>query len=268
MVSSHKDDDAGFDAGAAYVYVRNNGGTPNVPEDDTWLKEAKLIAGDTTFEDEFGEDVDIQDDTIVVRTWQNDKAGEGAAYVFRRTGTSWTEVAKLTASDAAPSDLFSHNVVIDGDTIVVSAFKDDDLGDDSGSVYVFVEPSGGWSGNLTETAKLTASDGFAGSLFGRNVDVEGNVILVGANEKDVDSGSAYVFNRHDAGTPLDPSDDTWVEQAILKASDAAFGDQFGHTVVIHGSTAIVTAIKDDHSGFVDAGSAYVFERQDNGHLKI
>ena len=82
----------------------------------------------------------------------------GSAYVFMRTGTTWTEQAKLTASDGAAVDEFGVSVAIAGDTIVVGAWQDDDNGANSGSAYVFTRTGTTW----TEQAKLTASDGAAG----------------------------------------------------------------------------------------------------------
>jgi hypothetical protein len=61
--------------------------------------------------------------------------------VFVRSGTTWTEFAKLTASDAATSDSFGISVSVDGGTVVVGALGDDDGGSDSGSAYVFFDAS-------------------------------------------------------------------------------------------------------------------------------
>ena len=105
--------------------------------------------------------------------------------------------AKLTASDGAADDYFG-SVSISGDTVVVGAEGDDS---DKGSAYVFVKPSGGWS-NMTQTAKLTASDGAEGDEFGNSVSVSGDTVVVGADGDDDDgdwSGSAYVFVKPGGG---------------------------------------------------------------------
>ena len=91
-----------------------------------------------------------------------------------------TQTAKLTASDGAEGDYFGVSVSISGDTVVVGANGDDDNGDTSGSAYVFVKPSAGWS-NMTQTAKLTASDGVEGDYFGYSVSVSGDTVVVGAS---------------------------------------------------------------------------------------
>ena len=94
-----------------------------------------------------------------------------------------TQAAKLTASDGAAYDNFGISVAVDGDTVVVGAPGDDGAGADSGSVYVFVKPTGGWA-TSTETAKLTASDGAALDYFGYSVAVDGDTVLVGAYQDD------------------------------------------------------------------------------------
>ena len=123
--------------------------------------------------------VAIAGDTIVVGAWLDDDNGtdSGSAYVFTRTGTTWTEQAKLTASDGAADDQFGISVAIAGDTIVVGAYRDDDNGTDSGSAYVFTRTGTTW----TQQAKLTASDGAADDQFGSSVAIAGDTIVVGAN---------------------------------------------------------------------------------------
>ncbi len=159
------------------------------------------------------------------------------------------EVAKLTASDGTVEDLFGSSVAVDGNTALIGAQGDDDAGLGSGSAYVFTRSAGVW----TEQAKLTASDGARGSLFGVSVALDGNTALIGAAFEDnagPDSGSAYVF-KHSAGV--------WTEQAKLTASDGAAYDQFGLSVALDGDTALISANWDDDNG-VNSGSAYVFTR--------
>ena len=112
------------------------------------MEQAKLTASDGAADDLFGESVAIAGDTIVVGAWLDDVNGitdSGSAYVFTRTGTTWTEQAKLTASDGAANDQFGRSVAIAGDTIVVGALEDDDNGTDSGSAYVFTRTGTTWT---------------------------------------------------------------------------------------------------------------------------
>lgn len=120
--------------------------------------------------------------------------GSGSAYIFRFNGVSWVQEAKLTASDGAANDNFGWSVSISGDAAVIGARDDDANGIFSGSAYVFEKPPGGWV-NMTETAKLTASDGAAVDQFGSSVLIGGDVITVGAvgdDDNGEDSGSMYV----------------------------------------------------------------------------
>jgi len=130
VIGAYGDDDNGSRSGSAYVF-RYNG--------STWVEEAKLLASDGVEHDNFGHSVAISADIAVTGALYCDDNGNnsGAAYVFRYDGSSWTEQAKLLASDGATGDRFAHNVGIDGDIAVVGADLDDDNGSSSGSAYVF-----------------------------------------------------------------------------------------------------------------------------------
>jgi FG-GAP repeat len=242
VVGADLDDDAGSFSGSAYVFVRS--GT-------SWSQQAKLTAGDAAAGDQFGFSVGISDETVVVGAVSDDTAAgtdAGSAYVFVRSGTSWSQQAKLTAGDAAAFDLFGFAVGINGETVGVGAPGDNSA---AGSTYVFVRSGTSWS----QQAKLTASDAAAGDNFGRNaVRISGDTLVVGApfdaTGAGADAGSAYVFVR--SGT-------SWSQQAKLTASDAAAGDLFGLSVGISGDTVVAGARADDDGG-TDSGSAYVFTR--------
>ena len=184
VVGAPFDDDAGSASGSAYVFVRS--GT-------RWSQQQKLTASDAAPNDDFGLAVAVSGDTAVVGAIGDDDAGRvsGAAYVFVRSGTRWSQQQKLTASDAASNDLFGISVAVSGDTAVVGARGDDDAGGvNSGAAYVFVRSGTRWS----EQQKLTASDAAAGIRFGNSVAVSGDTAVVGAFEDD----SAYVFVRPSA----------------------------------------------------------------------
>ena len=215
--------------------------------------------------DKFGYAVAVEGDIAVIGAYQDDGNGadSGAAYVFTRVEGVWTQAAKLTASDGAAYDNFGISAAVDGDTVVVGAPGNDGAGADSGSVYVFVKPTGGWA-TSTETAKLTGSDGAALDYFGYSVAVDGDTVLVGAYQDDddendsEDSGSAYVFTKPNSSggwADWDPMADT--ETAKLTASDGADDDWFGISVALDGNTAVIGAPGDDDKG-IDSGSAYVF----------
>jgi hypothetical protein len=219
--------------------------------------ERKLMASDGAIDDEFGKSVSMSGDYAIVGAYGDDDKGteSGSAYIFDRTGGSWSQVAKLTASDGAADDHFGYSVSMSGDYAIVGAYGDDDNGTESGSAYLFEKPGTGWS-NMTETAKLTASDGAADDRFGYSISISGDYAIVGAEYDDdngTESGSAYIFKKPVAGWA------NMTQTAKLTASDGALGDWFGYSVSISGDYAIVGTLLDDDNG-LNSGSAYLFEK--------
>jgi hypothetical protein len=216
--------------GAAYVYTRT--GT-------TWTEEAKLTASDGAPPDEFGYSVSVDGEYAIVGAY-NDLLGQGSAYIFKRTGTTWTEEAKLIASDGIAGDGFGYTVDINGDSAIVGAWRDDNL---TGAAYVYRRSGTTW----TEEAKLTASDGDINEEYGYCVSIEGNSAIVGARKDEASTGAAYVYTR--TGT-------SWTEEAKLTASDGEPGDLYGQSVSISGDYAIAGAT----GNVLKTGTAYVYTR--------
>jgi hypothetical protein len=238
VVGAPSDDDAGTDAGAAYVFVRS--GT-------SWVHQQTLTSATLGNYSYFGASVAISGETIVVGASGN--ANKGAAYVFVRSGSTWTQQQKLTASDGASNDSFGGSVGIDGDSVVVGSNMDDDLGATSGSAYVFVRSGSTW----TQQQKLTASDGAGDDEFGKSVAISADTIVVGTPKStNNNTGAAYVFVR---------SGSTWTQQQKLVASDPATFDYFGVSVAISGDSAIMGAYGVNYgSSPFETGAAYVFVR--------
>ena len=243
VIGAPHDDDKGNDSGSVYVFTRS--GT-------TWSQQVKLTAADGAEGDVFGISIAFSGDTIVIGADLNDEKAlnAGAVYVFTRSGSSWSQQAKLTAADGAETDIFGVRVALSGDTVLISARRDDDdvMGIDAGSAYVFTRTGTTWQ----QQVKLTASDGAADDRFGRSVALVGETAVIGAmfqDDKGDNSGSAYVFTR---------SGSTWSQQAKLTAADGAAGDVFGWSVALSGDTAVIAATRNDDKGN-ESGSAYVFE---------
>ena len=251
------------DVGCAYVFTR--GSTFN------WTQIAKLTASDGAAYDYFGSTVAIDGDTIVIGARYDDVYGSnsGSAYVYTRNTAGsltagWTQRAKLTASDGASNDYFGHRVSIDGDTIVIGAYYDDDDGNASGSAYVYTRNTDGSFG-WTQRAKLTASDGTANDNFGESVSVDGDTVVIGARWNDVSGngrGSAYVFTRNTAGSLTSG----WTQRAKLTASDADVSDNFGISVSIDSDTIAIGAWGQTGASGYGHGSAYIFTRNTAGSL--
>jgi hypothetical protein len=238
IVGAYGDDGSGGSSGSAYIFYYN--GT-------TWIQQAKLLASDSGADDCFGLSVSIDGDYAIVGAYLGGWWDSGLAYIFKRSGTNWSQQATLTASDAALSEKFGFSVSISGDYAIVGAYGDDDDGTNSGSAYIFERSGTSWS----EQVKLTAADGGESDMFGYSVSVSGDYAIVGAygdDDNGSDSGSAYIFKRD--GT-------SWSQQAKLLPADGAGGGDFGISVSISGTYAIVGAYHDDDNG-ADSGSAYMF----------
>ena len=257
LVGAYVDDVTFPDQGSAYIFERD--------AENIWHQTAKLTASDGAAGDAFGVSVALSGDTALVGANGDDVTfgDEGSAYIFVKPAGGWgdmTETAKLTASDGAASDWFGYSVALSGDTALVGAYSDDGTSGNEGSAYIFVKPVGGWA-DMTQAAKLTASDGAAGDAFGRSVALSGDTALVGAYEADVtfatDQGSAYIFVMPVGGWA------DMTETAKLIASDGAVEDNFGSSVVLSGDTALVGAYGDDAPA-ADQGSAYVFVKPAGG----
>ena len=105
----------------------------------TWSEEARLTASDGGSKDDFGASVDVSGDKVVIGAPRADDGVKrsGAAYVYSRTGTVWTEETKLFASDGAKNDFYGESVSISGIIVIVGSPRDDDAGGSSGAAYVY-----------------------------------------------------------------------------------------------------------------------------------
>jgi hypothetical protein len=240
-------DSGAADAGAAYLFTRQNG---------SWRQVRKLIASDAAAGDIFGR-VSIDRDVMVVTADLNDDRGHnaGKAYAFQNQGGAWLEVAKMTANDGTAGDEFGLSLAVKDGTAVFGAVGVDRRPDDSGAAYVFEQRSG-W----VQAARLTASDGATGHGFGWSVAAGNDTIVVGApnhNGAGTRAGAVYVFERR-AGV--------WTQAAQLTASDAAPATSFGSTVAISRNTIVVGMML--NGAGKRSGAAYVFERRDGGWSEV
>ncbi len=238
VVGSVTDDGLGIDSGSAYIFEFDG---------STWTESAKLVASDETASDIFGHTVSLDGNRVLIGAYEN-TSGRGAAYVFDFDGSTWTETAKLTASDGVIGDQFGISISLDGNRALIGARANDDAGVNSGSAYIFDFDGSTW----TETVKLVASDAFAFDYFGTSVSLDGDRALIGANEDDDngnESGSAYIF-------AFDGS--SWSETDKLTASDGHNADFFGRSVALGSNRAVIGAYADDDKG-IDSGSAYIFD---------
>jgi len=209
----------------------------------TWTLQQKLLASDGSTDHFFGSSVSLDANTAAIGA-PLVLFGTGAAYVFVRTGTAWTQQQKLLASDGAPNDFFGTSLSLSADTVVGGANADDTpAGADAGSAYAFVRTGTTW----TEQQKLLASDGAGSDTFGTSVSVSGDTAMIGAPLHDMPAsgaGAAYVYVR--SGT-------AWTEQQKLQSSAPPANGLFGFSASLAGDTACIGATGDG-----PAGSAHVF----------
>ncbi len=197
---------AGVDQGSAYVFTRS--GT-------AWSEQAHLFASDAAPADHFGFSTAVRADTALIGArLDNGPAGndQGSAYVFTRTGASWSQQQKLIASDAGSLDFFGTAAALHDNTAIVGARNDNGpAGNDQGSAYVFTRSGVVW----TQRAKLTAPNAAALDFLGSAVAIVGDAALLGADLKDgpagVDDGAAYIFRR------LGPS---WTDSTFFLLGDS------------------------------------------------
>jgi hypothetical protein len=241
---------------AAFAAVRRETNSARVAYpmmiDSTFIQEDKLTTGGW-LDGAFGYSVAISFDTAVIGAppiYNSECPLPGAAYVFVRSGSTWSLQQKLNGDDDGCDSNFGHAVAISGDTIVVGAPDRLDSFNYPGVVYVF--------SRYRNTHWIKSYKASGNGYFGHSVGISGNAIVVGApltslNNNDK-QGAAYVFRR----TPSY----TYLEQ-LLVASDRAKNDGFGWSVAISGDTIVIGAPYDDIGSNLGQGSAYVFRRNGN-----
>jgi len=290
-VNGNQGDNSLEEPGAAYVFVRS--GT-------TWTQQAYLKASNTDDLDLFGSSVAIDGDTVVVGAFLeassavgvNGNQGNdvntpsaGAAYVFVRTGTTWSQQAYLKASNTEKNDFFGSSVAVYQDTVAVGAYGEDgnsagingnqnnNSAADAGAVYVFTRSGSTWS----QQAYIKASNPGPQDFFGESLALDGDTLVVGATGEDssatgtdgdqnadsaLESGAAYVFSR---------SGNTWTQSSYVKALNTGAGDLFGTSVAVYQNTVAVGAPGEDsnatgvngdqsNNSSIDSGAAYAYRR--------
>lgn len=245
IIGATRDDEAGSDAGAAYVFVRYG---------LAWTFQAKLIGNNTEAEDNFGYAVDVDGDFAIVTSPKN--KGDGAAYIYKREDNIWKQKRNRVRIRMIPIDpdgasAFGVSVDISGETAVIGA-TGGNVGDDvSGAAYVFTQNEPPFWNQHT---KLVAGDRASGDQLGFAVAISDGQVIAGAPNHSAggtSSGAAYIFQQKEDGG--------WVEKIKLSDGETASEDQFGISVAISGNLAISGAQQDDDVA-PNAGAAYIFER--------
>jgi len=271
-------------AGAVFVFTL---------VEDAWVEQSVLFASNPGENDMFGTSVGIDGNRVIVGAPGeasdgsgpdvDDAVGAGAAYVFEREGTTWSEVAYLKADNARAGALFGSSVDVYLERVAVGAPGEateqvdepeepvEFTAPNSGAVYVFEPVDGGYA----QVSFIKGSPIDDGDQLGTDVSMFEQTIVAGAPGDDasgigsrddaaVDSGAAYVFTAD--------LDGVWTEQAFLKANAVSLGftlagDRFGTRVDLVENTVLIGAPGEDgdgtneeNDGLPDSGAAYSFRR--------
>lgn len=264
-------------SGAVYVYKRTGAGGA------WWEQEAYIKAANADASDFFGISVDVHGDSVVVgakgegsnqttitngstASLDNSLDSSGAAYVYVRTGTSWSQQAYLKPPFSNATDYFGYSVAIYGDTIAVgstnedssqttitngTSIVDDNNTTDAGAVYIYKR-----SGTQWQLESYIKAANASSAAFADNLSLYGNDLVVGSPYEASDqttitngttasssnaasaAGAAYVFTR---------SGSSWQQKSYVKASNVDAGDRFGSAVAISNGEVVVGAPQEDSS---------------------
>jgi hypothetical protein len=232
--------------GSVYVFVRSGG---------TWTQQTKLTIFGGAVNDHFGYSVALSGNYALVGCPDADVLGitdVGAAYVFERSGSVWTQRPIIFPADGEAGDNFGLSVALtDNYALVGSPFDDISTFADHGSAYVLVRLGSTWS----LQAKLIPSVGGSGDNTGGSVAISDNYAVVGSRNDQIgvnqQQGSVSVFRR---------SGNTWPQQAKLTANNGRARDNFGISVAVSGDYILVGSPGHDGSSLTeDMGAAYVFQ---------
>ena len=255
-------------AGAAYI-LRNNSGT--------WTVVQKIVAADRAADDEFGTSVAISGDFAIVGAPKKTatvgfelNSAAGAAYIFKNTAGTWSQLQKIVASDRETGDEFGYSVAISENYVIIGAPYEDEYvnglspASNKGSAYIYTKGETVWM----DGQKIVGNSVGNGDNFGWSVGISDDYAVIGTPRESqiasggggilTDAGSTYIFRKFSSGS--------WTEMQRINASDKGAGDEFGTSVSISGDYVIVGAPLEDHNAtgganLNSAGSAYIFERE-------
>lgn len=230
--------------GAPYNDVNgDNSGSAYVFDATTGQQVFRLLPNSGADNDFFGSCVGVSGTNAIVGAWG--VLDHGSVYIFDTT--TGQQVFELVADDVVDGDSFGTAVDLDGTTAIVGANTKsrEDNYIDAGAAYLFDTSTG------LQTFKLLPDDFNNFEHFGVSVAISGTTAIVGKprdlGQGIIDAGAAYIFDTS-----------TGMQTFKLVADDAAMDDQFGSSVAINGTIAIVGAIYVNDNG-ENSGAAYLFD---------
>ncbi len=248
-VGSSRSDDSAFDNGAISVFEFN--GT-------RWNQIDRFVGPDPANSDYFGEKIKMQGDRIVVGFSREDNQyrAVGSCVIYNRIGDHWFLEHTLSSPQPDQNDFMGWDVAIHENLLAVAIPYDDDRGVNAGSVLIYEFDGSDW--NLIE--QLFAGDPRRNALFGKSVDLQGNVLIVGAPEDSefgFATGASYVFQRIGG---------TFTEIQKLQSPNPGENDRFGFSVAVKNGNICVGAQGDP--GGTHLGAVFVFRKQGGTYRQI
>lgn len=255
--------------GSAYLFRRNG---------SSWSQEVKLTGSEPQYIDGYGQSVSLDGETAVVSAPTSPEFYNGGkTYVYTRDGEAWNEQSILEPPTDGIVGGFGETVSLDGDTVVVGAGNEYDIGDRTGDAFVFARLGTTWE----RQAHLTSSDPEPYDRFGGQVAVDDETVLVTASRRpqvsvftqendwaqqatfmsdseqnalgvSVDEDTALVDTEQGGPVVFSRSDETWSQLTTLDVDGSVSPESLSGTVAIVGDSS------NDEQGS-DAGAAYVFE---------
>jgi hypothetical protein len=244
LVGEDEDSERGIDAGAVYYYHYN-------PDSAQWYEKKKITSSDEVLGDYFGSSISISGEYAIIGARGVDGAtgNDGAAYIFHRNDTSWSEVAKITPQGIMGEAYFGTSVCMEGDFAIIGSYGDDELGKDAGAAYIFKRNGNDWE----QQAKLSGSDTDKGDQFGLSVTIYGQYAAVGATGVFGTGGVVYIY-KYDSGQ------ESWNQCDRLTDTTATSSIAFGFSVSIYGDYLAVGVRHDNQLGN-NSGSVCFYTRQ-------
>lgn len=233
---------AGAKPGSGVTYLYQQSG-------NTWKPVKTLFDANAVGSQYFGVSIATRGNDVMIGGPLASTTGQ--AFVFIRSGSTWTQQATLQAADREANDGFGQRVAIDGDWALVAAPYEDEAAPTAGAVYAFKRTGTTWA----QTQKLMAATPDANDVFGQSLILNETEALIGSSDTDnypnpYFGGRVHVWTR---------ASNTWTEGTTLRPSDASSSKNFGAALARSGNWLVVGAPNDGQTAG-GAGAAYVFER--------
>ncbi len=231
----------GAEEGRVYVWKIDSG---------QWIPDQTIEPSDGLIGQGFGESVDIHNGKIFVGAPYKTNSGlsnAGLIYLYEADSTGWTETQIISPMEPQTNDFFGSDMNLYGDYMIIGKFRQDIHSGTDGAAFVFYNNAGVWS----EQQKIFPDLVSAGSMFGRNVDINGEYAIIGASydsEFSENSGAAFLYKRNGY---------SWEFYSKLNPEEICAKARFGHRVMFNDDEVMISAPFDSENG-TKAGAVYFY----------